>query len=93
VLLVSGPQQHLDRAAFVHRSVALGDLVERYGDIEHLAGIDLAVPDEVDELSTQSAEFRTRWAAHNARFHDTGIKESHHPIVGDITLIYITLDA
>jgi MmyB-like transcription regulator ligand binding domain len=36
----------------------------------------------------QSAEFRTRWAAHNVRFHDTGIKDLHHPVVGDITLTY-----
>jgi hypothetical protein len=44
--------------------------------------------DLVGELSTQSAEFRTRWAAHNVRFHDTGVKDLHHPVVGDITLTY-----
>jgi hypothetical protein len=44
--------------------------------------------DLVGELSTQSAEFRTRWAAHNVRFHDTGVKELHHPVVGDLTLTY-----
>src|SRR5919204_4719116 len=42
----------------------------------------------VGELSTQSAEFRTRSAAHNVRFHDTGIKDFHHPVVGDISLTY-----
>jgi transcriptional regulator with XRE-family HTH domain len=42
----------------------------------------------VGELSTQSDQFRTRWAAHNVRFHDTGIKEFHHPLVGDITTTY-----
>jgi transcriptional regulator with XRE-family HTH domain len=42
----------------------------------------------VGELSTQSAEFRTRWAAHNVRFHDTGTKDFHHPVVGDLTLTY-----
>jgi transcriptional regulator with XRE-family HTH domain len=42
----------------------------------------------VGELSTQSDEFRTRWAAHNVRFHDTGTKEFHHPIVADITTTY-----
>ena len=42
----------------------------------------------VGELSTQSAEFRTRWAAHNVRFHDTGTKDFHHRVVGDITLTY-----
>jgi transcriptional regulator with XRE-family HTH domain len=44
--------------------------------------------DLVGELSTQSAEFRTRWGAHNVRFHDTGTKDYHHPIVGDLTLTY-----
>jgi transcriptional regulator with XRE-family HTH domain len=44
--------------------------------------------DLVGELSTQSPEFRTRWAAHNVRFHDTGIKDLHHPVVGDISLTY-----
>jgi hypothetical protein len=42
----------------------------------------------VGELSTQSDEFRTRWAAHNVRFHDTGTKDLHHAVVGDITLTY-----
>jgi len=42
----------------------------------------------VGELSTQSVEFRTRWAAHNVRFHDTGTKDFHHAVVGDITLTY-----
>ena len=49
---------------------------------------DRDLSDLVGELSTQSAEFRTRWAAHNVRFHDTGIKDLHHPVVGDITLTY-----
>ena len=42
----------------------------------------------IGELSTQSDEFRTRWAAHNVRFHDTGTKDFHHPIVGDISTTY-----
>ena len=49
---------------------------------------DRDLSDLVGELSTQSDEFRTRWAAHNVRFHDTGIKDFHHPIVGEITLTY-----
>jgi hypothetical protein len=48
--------------------------------------------DLVGELSTQSAEFRTRWAAHNVRFHDTGTKDFHHPVVGDLTLTYNRMD-
>jgi transcriptional regulator with XRE-family HTH domain len=49
---------------------------------------DRDLSDLVGELSTQSAEFRTRWAAHNVRFHDTGTKSLHHPVVGDLTLTY-----
>ncbi len=53
---------------------------------------DREISNLVGELSTQSREFRTRWAAHNVRFHDTGTKELHHPVVGDITLTYNRTD-
>jgi hypothetical protein len=49
---------------------------------------DRDLSDLVGELSTQSEEFRTRWAAHNVRFHDTGTKDLHHPVVGELTLTY-----
>jgi hypothetical protein len=42
-------------------------------------------------LSTQSETFRTRWAAHNVRYHDTGVKRLHHPVVGDLTLTFETM--
>jgi transcriptional regulator with XRE-family HTH domain len=42
----------------------------------------------VGELSTLSDAFRTRWAAHNVRFHDTGVKDFRHPVVGELTLTY-----
>jgi transcriptional regulator with XRE-family HTH domain len=45
----------------------------------------------IGELSTQSELFRTRWAAHNVRYHDTGIKQLHHPTVGDLALTYETM--
>jgi transcriptional regulator with XRE-family HTH domain len=53
---------------------------------------DRDLSDLVGELSTQSEEFRTRWAAHNVRFHDTGVKDFHHSVVGDITLTYDRLE-
>ncbi|MBV8998128.1 MAG: helix-turn-helix domain-containing protein [Solirubrobacterales bacterium] len=53
---------------------------------------DRCLSDLVGELSTQSEEFRTRWALHNVRQHITGIKQFHHPVVGDITLTYDRLD-
>jgi transcriptional regulator with XRE-family HTH domain len=49
---------------------------------------DRDLSDLVGELSTQSEEFRTRWAAHNVRFHITGVKHFHHPVVGDLSLTY-----
>ena len=56
---------------------------------------DRQLSDLVGELSTRSDEFRVRWAAHNVRFHRTGTKRLHHPVVGDLELGYqtLTLDA
>jgi transcriptional regulator with XRE-family HTH domain len=53
---------------------------------------DHCLSDLVGELSTQSDEFRTRWAQHNVRQHITGIKHFHHPIVGELGLTYDRLD-
>ena len=52
---------------------------------------DRQLSDLVGELSTRSDEFRVRWAAHNVRFHRTGSKRLHHPIVGELELSYETL--
>jgi hypothetical protein len=38
----------------------------------------------VGELSTRSEEFRTLWAAHSVRYHRSGLKDIHHPVVGDL---------
>lgn len=42
----------------------------------------------IGELSTRSEEFRLRWAAHDVKYHRTGRKRFHHPLVGDIELDY-----
>src|SRR5256885_17196650 len=49
------PQERLDRAALIHRAVTLGDLLERQGEIEDLAGVDLAVAHQVDQLGQEAA--------------------------------------
>jgi transcriptional regulator with XRE-family HTH domain len=49
---------------------------------------DRGLTDLVGELSTRSDLFRTLWANHNVRFHDTGAKRLHHPIVGELHLTY-----
>jgi transcriptional regulator with XRE-family HTH domain len=48
--------------------------------------------DLVGELATQSEAFRTRWAAHNVRFHNTGVKHINHPVVGELYLTFNRLD-
>lgn len=53
---------------------------------------DKRLSDLIGELSTRSNDFRVRWAAHNVKFHRTGAKTLHHPLVGDLTLDYEALD-
>ena len=53
---------------------------------------DRDLSDLVGELSTRSPEFRTWWAAHNVRYHQTGTKRLHHPIVGDLELSYEVME-
>jgi len=53
---------------------------------------DKALTDLIGQLSTQSETFRTRWAAHNVRFHRTGHKQLRHPIVGDLELTFEAME-
>lgn len=53
---------------------------------------DRGLTDLVGELSTRSEEFRSRWAAHNVRFHRTGAKRLHHPLLGDLDLTYEAME-
>lgn len=43
-------------------------------------------------MSTRSEVFRARWAAHNVRFHRTGFKKLHHPVVGDLELNFEAME-
>lgn len=53
---------------------------------------DKALTELIGELSTRSEVFRTRWAAHNVRFHRTGKKSLHHPVVGDLDLDFEAME-
>jgi transcriptional regulator with XRE-family HTH domain len=53
---------------------------------------DRDLTDLIGELSTRSDHFRTWWAAHNVRMHRAGVKRLHHPLVGDLTLAYESMD-
>ena len=53
---------------------------------------DRGLSDLIGELSTRSQTFRTRWAAHNVRFHRTGSKQLHHPVVGHLDLAFEAME-
>ncbi|MET0828218.1 MAG: helix-turn-helix transcriptional regulator [Microbacterium sp.] len=46
----------------------------------------------VGELSTQSELFRRRWASRDVKFHRSGTKRLHHPVVGDLELNFESMD-
>ena len=53
---------------------------------------DKQLTDLVGELATRSAEFRTRWAAHDVRTHRGGRKQFRHPVVGYLELDYDAME-
>lgn len=53
---------------------------------------DRQLSDLIGELSTRSDAFRVRWATHNVALHRTGSKRFRHPVIGDLTLDFDTLD-
>ena len=44
----------------------------------------------VGELSVKSDEFRRLWATHDVKEKNYGVKQLHHPLVGDLTLNFET---
>jgi hypothetical protein len=46
----------------------------------------------VGELSTQSEVFRQRWASRDVKYHRSGRKRLHHPVVGDLDLDYESME-
>lgn len=46
----------------------------------------------IGELSVRSEHFRSLWAEHDVRDHRTGTKVLHHPVVGQLTVTYESLD-
>ncbi|MFU8946183.1 helix-turn-helix transcriptional regulator [Mycetocola zhadangensis] len=53
---------------------------------------DRQLSDLVGELSTRNDLFRKLWGSHDVRAHSTGIKSVHHPVVGDLDLIFQSMD-
>jgi transcriptional regulator with XRE-family HTH domain len=46
----------------------------------------------VGDLSVRDADFRCWWAEHDVLLHSHGSKRIHHPVVGDMTLEYESLN-
>ena len=53
---------------------------------------DKPLTDLIGELVTRSDDFRTRWAAHNVRYHRVGTKRIHHPAVGDLDFAFEAME-
>lgn len=93
---------NLARYVFLHRERA----EDFYPDWSQAADITVAIlrteagrdphdrelQDLVGELSTRSDEFRIRWGAHNVRHHVAGQKHFRHPVVGDLHLVYESME-
>jgi transcriptional regulator with XRE-family HTH domain len=77
---------------FLDWEKAAKDLVAALRSIAGRNPYDRALSDLVGELSTRSDAFRTWWAAHNVRYHQTGIKRLHHPVVGELELSYEVME-
>jgi transcriptional regulator with XRE-family HTH domain len=85
----------LDRAApefFVDYDRVLNDCVAFLRAEAGRDPYDKDLSELIGELSTRSEDFRRRWAAHDVRYHRTGRKRFHHPLVGDLELDYEALE-
>jgi transcriptional regulator with XRE-family HTH domain len=80
------------RTFFVEWPTAANDIVAALRAEAGKNPYDRELSDLVGELSTRSEEFASRWAAQNVRFHRSGFKAIHHPIVGDLHLTFEVMD-
>jgi len=101
--LLADPRRPANNARFVYLDPASGDFFtdwDRAADdiaamLRSEAGrnpYDRKLVELIGELSTRSENFRARWAAHNVRFHRTGHKKLHHPVVGDLDLSFEAME-
>jgi MmyB-like transcription regulator ligand binding domain len=77
---------------FIEWPTAANDIVAALRTEAGKNPYDRGLSDLVGELSTRSEEFATRWATQNVRFHRSGLKDVHHPIVGDLHLSFEVMD-
>ena len=101
--LLAGPRRPANNARFIYLDPASRDFFtdwDRAADdiaamLRSEAGrnpYDKKLVELIGELSTRSEDFRARWAAHNVRFHRTGHKKLHHPVVGTLDLSFEAME-
>ena len=101
--LYSGVDRPVNSARYLFLDPSARDLYpdweriakETVAIMRHAAGADprdRRLSELVGELSIRSEEFRTRWASHDVRFHNTGTKRFMHPLVGELTLNFERFD-
>jgi transcriptional regulator with XRE-family HTH domain len=78
------------RTFFVHWEKNSADMVANLRSELGRDPYDRDLTDLVDDLNRESPEFRALWKAHDVRYHDTGVKEVHHPVAG---LLQLTFEA
>src|SRR3954471_12000017 len=78
---VSESEKRLCRTPCVHRLVTLGCLFEREREVEDLAGVDLAVPDELDQLRQEATN--GRWAAEQVHLGEEELEAVDRDAVAD----------
>jgi len=97
------PRRPVNTTRFAYLNPAAREFWRDYDQITHDAAAMLRLeagrnphdPDLirlVGELSTQSELFRERWASRDVKFHRSGLKRLHHPVVGDLDLNYESMD-
>jgi transcriptional regulator with XRE-family HTH domain len=101
--LIADPRRPVNNARFIYLDPAARDFFadwDRAADdiaamLRSEAGHnphDKQLIELIGELSTRSEDFRTRWAAHNVRFHRTGHKRLRHPVVGTLDLDFEAME-
>jgi transcriptional regulator with XRE-family HTH domain len=95
----SGAQRPVNLARFVFLDAGAGQFFRDWDDTARQtvallrteagrAPYDRGLSDLVGELATRCDAFRVLWASHDVRIHQTGKKNVHHPVVGDLDLTY-----
>ncbi len=79
------------RTFFLDWATAANDMVAALRAEAGSKPYDRELSDLVGELTTRSEQFATLWAAQNVRFHRSGIKDIHHPVVGELHLSFEAL--